>query len=147
MACIFAVLGCGFALCCALQVYDSGKVRIEKIFALIESCRFGIHDISRTELDAATHLPQFNMPLELGIFLGAQRFGAGVHRRKNCLIVDRERYRYQQFISDIPGQDIAAHHNDVAALIATVRDWLPDIGGPFPDVAEHIVQPRGVGLG
>jgi hypothetical protein len=72
------------------------------------------------------------MPLELGIFLGAQRFGTGVHRRKNCLIFDRERYRYQQFISDISGQDIAAHHNNVPALIATVRDWLNTASGGEP---------------
>lgn len=57
-----------------------------------------------------------------------------MHKRKNCLIMDRERYRYQQFISDISGQDIAAHHNDMNALIATVRDWLSTAsgGGPLP---------------
>lgn len=108
-ATVFAVLDCGFEPRCALQVYDSGQVRIDKIMELIEGCRFGIHDISRTELDPVNGLPQFNMPLELGIFLGAQRFGSGKHREKNCLVLDREPYRYQKFISDIAGQDIAAH--------------------------------------
>lgn len=109
---------------CALEVYDSGRVRIDKIFRLIEVCRYGIHDISRTELDANSNLPRFNMPLELGIFLGAQRFGVALHRRKNCLIVDRERYRYQQFISDISGQDIEAHDGQEARLISVIRAWL-----------------------
>ena len=70
------------------------------------------------------------MPLELGIFLGAQRFGGRVHKRKNCLVVDRERYRYEQFISDIAGQDIAAHGDWSGRLIGVVRDWLrADTGG------------------
>jgi hypothetical protein len=46
----------------------------KRIFKLIEGCQFGIHDISRTELDTDSQLPRFNMPLELGMFLGAQRF-------------------------------------------------------------------------
>jgi hypothetical protein len=107
-------------------------VRIEKIFALIESCRFGIHDISRTELDRVSGLPRFNMPLELGIFLGAQRFGSTRQRRKNCLILDRERYRYQQFISDISGQDLASHNGDVSTLIRMLRDWLGTAAGGTP---------------
>jgi hypothetical protein len=90
----------------------------------------GIHDISRTELDSAHKLPRFNMPLELGMFLGAQRFGSGRQKRKNCLILDIERYRYQKFISDIAGQDISAHDATTATLIGRIRDWLrPASGG------------------
>ena len=40
-----------------------------------------------------------------------------MHRRENCLIVDRERYRYQQFISDISGQDVEAHDGQEPRLI------------------------------
>jgi len=123
-ATVFTVLHCGRDPRSALEIYNSGQVRIEKIFRLIEACRFGIHDISRTEPDTASGLPRFNMPLELGIFLGAQRFGTRQHRTKNCLILDREPYRYQQFMSDISGQGISAHGGDPAALIARVRDWL-----------------------
>ncbi len=49
-------------------------------------------------------LPRFNMPLELGIFLGAKRFGSQKQKQKNGLILDREKYRYQSFCSDIAGQ-------------------------------------------
>ncbi len=77
------------------------------------------------------------MPLELGIFLGARRFGRGVHQRKSCLVFDRERYRYQQFMSDIAGHDIAAHGNAAGRLISLVRDWLNTAAGddPLPDGA------------
>ncbi len=123
-AAVFAVFDCGYVPRCALEVYDSGRVRIDKIFGIIAGCRLGIHDISRTELDAGSGLPRFNMPLELGIFLGAQRFGAGRHKQKNCLVLDRERYRYQQFISDIAGHDISAHQEHLPKLITVIRDWL-----------------------
>ena len=42
---------------------------------IIKASRFGIHDVSRTESDKASALPRFNMPLELGFFLGARAFG------------------------------------------------------------------------
>jgi hypothetical protein len=122
-ALIFAVFECGLIPRCAQEVYDAGEVRIEKIARIIKDCRWGIHDISRTDLNASG-LPRFNMPLELGLFLGAKRFGTGLHSRKSCLVLDRDRYRYQEFISDIAGQDIAAHANDPAAGIKAVRDWL-----------------------
>jgi hypothetical protein len=64
------------------------------------------------------------MPLELGIFLGAKRYGSRTQIRKSCLILDREPYRYQIFCSDIAGQDIRAHHNDVGYAISAVREWL-----------------------
>jgi hypothetical protein len=131
-ATVFAVLDCGFEPRCALQVYDSGQVRLDKIMKLIEGCRYGVHDISRTELDAVHQLPRFNMPLELGIFLGAQRFGSGKHRGKNCLVLDREPYRYQKFISDIAGQDISAHDGAPGKVIGIVRDWLSTAAGGRP---------------
>jgi hypothetical protein len=64
------------------------------------------------------------MPLELGIFLGAKRFGGVKQKLKSCLILDREPYRYQVFCSDIGGQDISPHYNQVEDAIRAVRDWL-----------------------
>src|SRR5205823_5768505 len=103
---------------------DASQVRIEKIFQIIQESRFGIHDLSRTELDKSSNLPRFNMPLELGVFLGAKRFGQGVQRKKYCLILDRSQYRYQKFISDIAGQDIRSHNRSAADVISIVRNWL-----------------------
>ena len=121
---VFAIHDCGYIARCALEVNDSSQVRIEKICTIIAACRFGIHDISRTEVDSSTGLPRFNMPLELGLFLGAKRYGRGEQKQKSCLILDVDRYRFQKFISDIAGQDIAAHGGEVARTIRAVRDWL-----------------------
>lgn len=125
-ALVFAVHDCGYIARCALEVSDASEVRIQKITKIIEGCRFGIHDISRTELDAATGLPRFNMPLELGLFLGAKRFGGRAQKQKSCLILDVDRYRFQTFISDIAGQDIGVHAGDIVKAIRVVRDWLRD---------------------
>ena len=123
-AVVFAVCACGFVPRCTLEHDDASQVRIEKIYRLIETSAHSIHDISRTELDPAHDLPRFNMPLELGVFLGAKRFGRAPHPRKRCLILDRERFRFQKFISDIGGQDIKAHHNSPPDAIRATRDWL-----------------------
>lgn len=123
-ALVFAVYDCGFVARSAQEIDDGGQVRIEKITAIIEGSRLGIHDLSRIEADAGSGLPRFNMPLELGLFLGAKRFGAGKQKQKVCLILDREPYRYQQYCSDIAGQDIRAHAGDPAHVVASVRDWL-----------------------
>ena len=123
-AAVFTVVDCGFVPRCALEVDDGSEVRIDKVCNLIGECRFGIHDLSRTELDLRSKLPRFNMPLELGIFIGAKRFGGKIHDRKSCLILDIEPYRYQAFISDIAGQDIRAHGGDDRKLVGAIRDWL-----------------------
>jgi len=122
-ALVFAVHDCGFLARCALEVDDSGQPRIEQLYDLIGRSRLGIHDISRTELNE-NGLPRFNMPLELGIFLGATRFGIQRHREKASKVLDVDRYRFQEFISDIAGQDPAAHNGDPAKAIVIVRDWL-----------------------
>src|SRR5438874_3253316 len=83
-AVVFAVYDCGYTPRCALEIEDASEVRIDKITKIIGDCRFGIHDISRTEPDAATSLPRFNMPFELGLFFGAKRFGRAEHRLKSC---------------------------------------------------------------
>jgi hypothetical protein len=121
---VFAIHDCGYIARCALELDDASQVRINKVASIISACRFGIHDISRTEPDASTGLPRFNMPFELGMFLGAKRYGRGQQKQKSCLILDVERFRFQKFISDIAGQDIAAHGGDPVRVIKALRDWL-----------------------
>jgi hypothetical protein len=140
---VFSVILCGFRARCALEVDDGAQVRIEKIFSIIEECRYGIHDLSRTELDATTKLPRFNMPLELGLFLGVRRGGDAIQRKKLCLVLDRQPYRYQKFISDIAGQDIRAHGGEEKQIIRAIRDWLrTSTGKVLPGGAEVFRQYR-----
>ena len=121
---MFTIHQCGFYARCALEAEDSGEVRMRKIKRIIRECGYGIHDISRVELDPANRLPRFNMPLELGLFLGAQEYGSGPQKQKRSLILDTEPYRYQKFCSDIAGQDIRAQGDHPARAIAAVRAML-----------------------
>jgi hypothetical protein len=123
-ALLFGVHDCGFRARSALEVEDSGEVRVAKILRIIGESPLGIHDISRVEPDPDTNLPRFNMPLELGLFLGAKAFGATDQQTKRCIVLDKEPFRYQKFCSDIAGQDIQAHDGRTHRAIEIVRNWL-----------------------
>jgi hypothetical protein len=125
-AIVFAVIRSGFTPRCARENDDGGEVRFDKICRIIAESRYGIHDISKTEPDPGSGLPRFNMPLELGLFLGARTFGGRAQSRKKALILDLEPYRYHAFISDIAGQDIHAHGGEIHRLIEEVATWLRD---------------------
>lgn len=86
-AIVFAVNDAGFRPRCARERLDSSQIRLQKIFELIAASRYSIHDLSRTALDAATALPRFNMPLELGIDLGCKAFKgtAGTSRSSSSI--------------------------------------------------------------
>lgn len=129
-AVVFTIQHCGFAVRCALEEDSTGDVRIQKIIKIIDECRYGIHDISKADLDEKSQLARFNMPLELGIFIGAHHFAQpkSYNRSKQYIVMDTEPYRYQKFISDLSGQDIKAYGTDkerqVETIVQQVRDFL-----------------------
>ncbi len=128
-AIVFAIFDCGFVARCSLQSVDGAIHRLQKIFKLISICPYSIHDISRTELNPENNLPRFNMPFELGLYLGAREFGDGQQKKTSCLILDTEEYRYQKYLSDIAGQDIDAHDKKPELAIKAVRTYLSAIPG------------------
>ena len=123
-AIVFAITDLGLVARSAREEDDGSEFRLAKIQRIIEQCKYGIHDISAVKLDAKHKLPRFNMPLELGLFLGCRRYGGKSHQYKVSLILDADPYRYQIFISDIAGQDIHSHNGDVRTAIGEVRTWL-----------------------
>jgi hypothetical protein len=134
----FAIIASGYYPRCALDRTDGAEVRVSKIAAIIGECDWGIHDLSRVELGAGG-LPRFNMPMELGLHLGARLLGEARQRRKRALILDTELHRYDAVLSDISGQDIEAHSNDPDEAIRCVRNWLsehrPHNAAPLPGAA------------
>jgi hypothetical protein len=121
---VFTVLACGFIPRAALEESDGSDIRLEKILRLIQSSRYGIHDISCVALDQVNNLPRFNMPFELGIDLACKRYGTGEFKRKRILILEETQFLYQKCLSDIAGQDTQAHEGDPAKLLRAVRSWL-----------------------
>jgi hypothetical protein len=129
----YCVRSCRFEVANALEVSDAGEARLTKITRLIAQSRFSIHDISRIELDADSGLPRFNMPIELGIAIGARYLGRAEVSNHLLLVLDAERFRYQRFASDLAGADIREHHGKVAGVIAAVRDFLaPHVDEALP---------------
>ena len=122
-AIVFSVQIAGFKPRCSLEASNAGQARLSKIMDIIADCQYGVHDISRTE-SGRGGLPRFNMPLELGLDLGCQRYGSGGLPDKRLLVMDKKLHRYQRFISDIAGQDIVSHSNSSRQLIRQIRDWL-----------------------
>jgi hypothetical protein len=122
-AIVYAIYRCGFFPQTALDEDDGTELRLLKIIRKMKGCRYGIHDLSRIELNTA-NFPRFNMPFELGIFFGAKYFGGNPQNGKNALILEREKYTYQQYISDLSGIDTKAHNNDPVLALKRVHSWL-----------------------
>lgn len=123
-ACTFTILDSGFVPRCSLEVDNATQFRLAAIVEIIRDCRYGVHDLSRVELDPRSHLPRFNMPFELGIFYAAKQFGRARQKRKECLVLEKQKYRFQKFISDIAGIDVTPHQNIQKTLILAIRNWL-----------------------
>ncbi len=123
-ALVFAIHDAGFVARCSLEAIDSGQNRLAKIISIIAECKYGIHDISRTETSGKTRLPRFNMPFECGLFWGCFEYGKKRDETKRILVLDSEEYRYRASLSDIAGQDIQVHQNKPRMAIDKVRSWL-----------------------
>jgi hypothetical protein len=120
-ATVFAILASGYTPRCASQADDAGEERLEKISRIINECRFSVHDLSRKGPEPGSGLSRFNMPFELGLCLGAKRFG---RRKKTLLVMESAPFDYRQFLSDFAGRDIKHHSDDPARVISLIRNWL-----------------------
>jgi len=69
-AIVFTIISSGYFPRCALDATDGAEIRISKIAEMIGECDWGIHDLSRIEVDAAG-VPRFNMPMELATSVSA----------------------------------------------------------------------------
>ncbi len=100
-AILCTVIYCNLKPRIATEGADSGEVRIKKIVDLIKESKYSIHDISRMEPLEEGDLPRFNMPFELGIDFGCRASSKrGKLSTKKCLILEKERFRYQRVLSD-----------------------------------------------
>ncbi len=127
-ALVFAITACGYRVRCALEEDDSGDIRLDKLVRLIRECPRSIHDLSRIGL-GDNELPRFNMPFELGLAIGAKRFGGPQHRRDRIKIMVAEPYRLPAYLSDLGGNDPSAHHANPADVIRIARNYLQNAPG------------------
>jgi hypothetical protein len=131
-AMVFTIFSCGFIPQCA-KGESNQNLRFQRIIELVGECRYGLHDLSRIDVGV---MPRNNMPLELGVFIGCQRFGSKFDYEKEYLILDSDAHRYNQHTSDIKADDAEYHENDPDKIIERVRDWLAT--RPFRNRTHHI---------
>jgi hypothetical protein len=132
-ALLFTIIASGYRARCALEENDAADIRFDKLCRLIIESEKSVHDLSRVEI-GNSGLPRFNMPFELGLYMGAKRFGSGKQRTKSALVMVTEPYRLPVYLSDLSGSDPDAHHGQTDDVIRLVRRYLhtrPD-GKPLP---------------
>jgi hypothetical protein len=120
---VFTILHLGYNPKIALQRLDSAETRIEKIVELIQSSRFGIHDLSRCIAEKAGEHYRLNMPLELGIDYACRRMIRRL-KGKKILILERTKHQIKPALSDLAGCDTEHHNAHPEVLIKVVRDWM-----------------------
>ena len=84
-----------------------GTARLDRIFDLIQTCRYSVHDLSRVQLDPAPPpTPRFNMPFELGLAIGWAKLNP---QRHTWFVYETQTRRAQKSISDLNGTDCNIH--------------------------------------
>ena len=139
-ALIFTVAASGYRVRCALEENNAGNIRYDKLCLLIADSDKSVHDLSRVELNPLG-FPRFNMPFELGLCLGAKRFGGKKYSAKSALVMIREPYKLPIYLSDVAGSDPDPHYDKPEEVIRIVRRYLhqrPD-GTQLPGAA-HILD-------
>ncbi|MGA3135356.1 MAG: hypothetical protein ABSC88_05105 [Terracidiphilus sp.] len=97
-----------------------GERRLNRIFQLIKSCRYSIHDLSRVELSTSpSATPRFNMPLELGMTITWADFYPSRH---TWFVWESERYRLQRSASDLNGTDPYIHNGTPEGVLRELRN-------------------------
>lgn len=105
-----------------------GERRLDRILALIQSCRYSIHDLSRVELSATPPAtPRFNMPLELGLTIT----WAKMHpKRHTWFLWESIHRRIQKSMSDLDGTDAHIHSGTVVGVLGELRNAFVRDGAP-----------------
>ena len=123
-AVLFCLVRFGLTPRIASERVDAGESRIDKIYELIQSSRYSIHDLCRCQAQRVGEYFRLNMPFELGLDFGCRHFGKGRLRDKVVLVLEQEQYRYQAVISDLSGSDVESHKGDYQLAVRKVRNWL-----------------------
>jgi hypothetical protein len=125
---LFTIIFLKFNPRIALERADSGEPRFNKICELIDSSMYSIHDLSRIRATKKGEIFRLNMPFELGLDIGAKIFNSTKHHKKRCLILEKEKYRFQAAISDLSNSDIKHHKGIEINVVKCVRNWFAENG-------------------
>jgi hypothetical protein len=111
-------VGCNPQL--TFQVKDGGQGRMRRIFDLLKSCQYSIHDLSAVGLPV-----RFNMPFELGLACALKEH-TGKH---DFLVLERVPHRLDMTLSDLKGVDPKIHGGSSRRAISAILEWFERPGG------------------
>ena len=131
LAYIAGVRALGMSPRATLEIPGSTR-RLDRIFQLISSCPYSIHDLSRVQLDRSKPTtPRFNMPFELGLAVAHEKSGAE-HR---WFVFEAMRHRIMKSLSDLNGTDVYIHGGTINGVFAQLGNAFLR-GGPQPTIAQ-----------
>jgi len=117
IAYICGISSFGFVPRATLEI-PGGSRRLDRIFNLVQSCRFSVHDLSRVELDKEPPAtPRFNMPFELGLCVAWERIGK---RKHTWFIYEGRDHRLAKSLSDLNGTDPHIHGGAVTGVFREI---------------------------
>jgi len=103
----------------------AGEVpRLDRIFELIQSCSYSVHDLSRVELETLKEFPEhptprFNMPFELGLAVAWAKRKQDNHQWFVCEAVQ---FRLQRSCSDLNLADAYIHEGRPEGVMRELRN-------------------------
>ena len=104
----------------ATLAIPGGVTRLDRIFELIQTCNYSVHDLSRVELDRTPPpTPRFNMPLELGLAIAWAKLNPARHTWFVCESKER---RAQKSLSDLNGTDLYIHHGTPTGVMCELSN-------------------------
>lgn len=117
VALVTALVSLGLRPCCVFEIQERGTGRLERVFQMLEHCRYSIHDMCRAGPE-----PRFNMPFELGLAFALNRYGTG----HDIYIVDEQPHRLAKHLSDLQGVDAGVYDgkNKVRALVSRILSLI-----------------------
>ena len=112
-----------------------GERRLNRILALVQSCRYSIHDLSRVEIDRnPPPTPRFNMPFELGMTITWHQLNPARH---TWFVFESSNRRLQKSLSDLDGTDPNIHDATVEGVMRELCNAFVR-RGPQPGVPQML---------
>jgi hypothetical protein len=107
--------------------------RLNRIYSLIRSCAYSIHDLCRVESDRTPpRTPRFNMPFELGMAVA----WAEENTAHTWVVCESLPYRLQKSLSDLNGTDPYIHDGRIAGVFRELCNAFMREEGPQPSVQQ-----------
>ena len=114
---------------------------------IIKTCRYSISDLSRVELDRTfPPTPRFNMPFELGLSIGWDKFGKRPH---GWLVFESKEFRMAKSLGDLNGTDPYIHKGRIDGLFGELcnafvrlnrQPTVPQMWRVYRDVRDHLPE-------